>query len=42
MKTLTIQFEFPDTYDYDEVLEEVSKVEYEMSKELSWTIVGRR
>lgn len=46
MKTLTIQFEFPDDYTHEEVLDTINGAVTDMDKnlanEMSYTVMSRR
>ena len=41
VRTITVRFEFPDSYDHDEVLEEVTRVSFPMYKDLAWKITDQ-
>ena len=41
MRTITVRFEFPNSYDYDEILEEVTRVPFPMYQDLAWKITDQ-
>jgi hypothetical protein len=42
MKTMTIRFEFPDSYEHDEILDEVTRVSFPIYKELAWKVTDKK
>jgi hypothetical protein len=42
MKKLVIQFEFSDDVNYDEIVDEVTRIKYPLYTDVSWTILERK
>lgn len=46
MKTVTIQFEFSDDYNHNEIVDTImgciSDMDYELAESMTYTIVGRK
>jgi len=41
-KTITMSFEFPDTYDFYEIIDEVTRVSYPIYTQLSWKVLEKK
>jgi hypothetical protein len=42
MKKLVIQFEFSDEVDYDKIVDEVTRINYPLYTDVTWTILERK